>query len=228
MACIAITRDGLGDLWVFKDVKEAGLDPVYQFGDPLIVGHDKITEQIPLNRIPRLMSRLGAEHLAQETAKSLEETAGMIHQMRIASMQRFSKQMWAVMCDKARETPKESTEVVNLIRLDRKLAIEESRQMTTATPTNTAAKPDGKAPVEKTPRKLSGHNPKSTIHFGADKEGKKYGASNNPKREGSASADRFNMYKEGMTIEQALTAGVKTTDILWDLKKGFITVKAVA
>jgi len=149
----------------------------------------------------------------------------MTHQMRIASMQRFSKQMWAVMCEKARETPKESTEVVNLIRLDRKLAIEESRQMTTATPTT---KPDGKAPVEKTPRKLSVHNPKSTIHFGADKEGQKYGASNNPKRDGSASADRFNMYKEGMTIEQALTAGVKTTDISWDLKKGFITVKAVA
>ena len=44
----------------------------------------------------------------------------------------------------------------------------------------------------------------------------------NPKRPGSASFDRFANYKKGMTVAQAIAAGVTRGDIDWDSKRDFI------
>jgi hypothetical protein len=53
------------------------------------------------------------------------------------------------------------------------------------------------------------------IHFGVDKDGKKYDTGeNNPKR--GASADRYKLYKEGMTIQEFKDAGGKLPDLKWD------------
>jgi hypothetical protein len=46
-----------------------------------------------------------------------------------------------------------------------------------------------------------------------DKEGKPYGADNNPKRPGSKTFDRFVNYKNGMTVAQAMEAGVQAGDL---------------
>ena len=46
----------------------------------------------------------------------------------------------------------------------------------------------------------------------------------NPKRLGSASAERYSLYIDGMTVAEALSAGVTKADIRWDTDKGFITV----
>jgi hypothetical protein len=67
----------------------------------------------------------------------------------------------------------------------------------------------------------------SVITFGKDKDGKPYGPDNNPKRDGSAAHARFAKYKSGMTIQQALDAGITRGDINWDSKpeQGFIVIK---
>lgn len=46
----------------------------------------------------------------------------------------------------------------------------------------------------------------------------------NPKKPGSASFERFALYREGMTVNEAIAAGVKREDIAWDSdpKRGFI------
>jgi len=46
----------------------------------------------------------------------------------------------------------------------------------------------------------------------------------NPKKPGSASFDRFALYRVGMTVNEAIAAGVKREDIAWDSesKRGFI------
>ena len=46
----------------------------------------------------------------------------------------------------------------------------------------------------------------------------------NPKRPGSASAERYSLYIDGMTVAEALSAGITKADIRWDTDKGFITV----
>jgi hypothetical protein len=44
----------------------------------------------------------------------------------------------------------------------------------------------------------------------------------NPKREGTESHVRFAKYKKGMTVAQALSAGLTRGDIDWDSKRSFI------
>ena len=48
----------------------------------------------------------------------------------------------------------------------------------------------------------------------------------NPKR--GASAERFANYVSGQTVEQALAAGLKRADIVWDIGRGYISVAAAA
>lgn len=93
-----------------------------------------------------------------------------------------------------------------------------------------AAKPaDAKTKEAKpaAPRTIAGHPLSAVVTLGADKDGKKYGPDNNPKRAGSAAATRFALYKDGMTIEAALKAGVSSGDISFDSHetRKFITIK---
>ena len=44
----------------------------------------------------------------------------------------------------------------------------------------------------------------------------------NPKKPGSASYDRFAKYREGMTVSEAIAAGVTMADVKWDSERGFI------
>jgi hypothetical protein len=84
-----------------------------------------------------------------------------------------------------------------------------------------AAKPaaDKKPAAEKkpaAPKTVAGHPMNAKISLGANKDGKKYGPDNNPKRANSASATRFALYKDGMTITEALAAGLRSDDIGFD------------
>ncbi len=47
----------------------------------------------------------------------------------------------------------------------------------------------------------------------------------NPKRFGSKSYDRFNMYKDGMKVKDFLKAGGMREDLRWDSDRGFIEIK---
>lgn len=46
----------------------------------------------------------------------------------------------------------------------------------------------------------------------------------NPKKKGSEAHKRFGKYKTGMTVTEALAAGVKSLDIAYDAKKKFISL----
>jgi hypothetical protein len=108
----------------------------------------------------------------------------------------------------------------------------EAHQHTSTKPAE--AKPKPAADPAKTkeakpvaPRTVAGHAMSAVISLGTDKDGKKYGPDNNPKRAGSAAATRFALYKDGMTVEAALKAGLRSDDIAFDLHetRKFITVK---
>lgn len=49
-------------------------------------------------------------------------------------------------------------------------------------------------------------------------------AGSNPKREGSAARARFANYRDGMTVKEALAAGITTPDLVYDAKHGFIEI----
>ena len=46
----------------------------------------------------------------------------------------------------------------------------------------------------------------------------------NPKREGSAAHGRFANYKDGMTVADALAAGLRTSDLKYDTAHEFIKI----
>lgn len=47
----------------------------------------------------------------------------------------------------------------------------------------------------------------------------------NPKRKGSESHRRFDKYKTGQTVAEALKAGVTRGDLIWDVNHDFISIK---
>lgn len=47
----------------------------------------------------------------------------------------------------------------------------------------------------------------------------------NPRRQGSATYDRFNLYRDGMTVEEFLAAGGWNGDLRWDSARKFISVE---
>lgn len=49
-------------------------------------------------------------------------------------------------------------------------------------------------------------------------------AKENPKRKGTGGHRRFEKYKSGMTVADALKAGLTRPDLLWDSKHGFIKI----
>lgn len=46
----------------------------------------------------------------------------------------------------------------------------------------------------------------------------------NPKREGSKAHGRFALYADGMTVGEALDAGITTPDLVYDTKHGFVSI----
>lgn len=68
------------------------------------------------------------------------------------------------------------------------------------------------------------YKPSSIITLLADKDGNPFGPENNPKREGSKAGDRFKLYRNGMTVEAAIAAGLTRADIDFDVQKKFIAV----
>ena len=80
------------------------------------------------------------------------------------------------------------------------------------------------AEMDKKPKREPKYQPDAKITLLKDKEGATYGPDNNPKRAGTESANRFALYKNGMTVKDALDAGVRSADIDWDVKHEFIKV----
>ena len=221
---VAITRDGKGDLWGFQTFVEADRHPIVQYGDPIITGPEKIPRQIALAELPRFLRRIDAEDAALRVEDILDSTHGLPHEQRVSRVLEIKKLLWEIITEASKSPPEDPEAIIQLIRRDRNLSVEESKMNT---PTKEAPKTEAKTAEPKAPKtpRANKFEAGQVITLLTDKEGKKYGADNNPKREGTASADRFSKYKDGITVEQALAAGVKSADLDWDSKKGFISIK---
>lgn len=64
----------------------------------------------------------------------------------------------------------------------------------------------------------------AVVHLGKDANGLHYGPANNPKKPGSQTHGRFQLYRDGATVGQLLEAGVTSTDIEHDRRKEFIVI----
>lgn len=225
---VAVTRNGLGDMYMFSSLAEADLHPIVQYGDVLCDGPESVLRKYTRAEIPDLLRRLGDETFRNEV---LMKAAGALGWEDAA--ERYSTRVWEKMQEMASAPPTDTSEIVSVIVRDRKLSLTESRvrieekKMNTEDQTTQAAEAkEKKAPKEKAvPTNIGGFSLASKITMLVDKDGKPYGKDNNPKKPGSKSAVRFEAYGSGgITVEEAYKAGVSSADFAYDVNKGFIKI----
>lgn len=226
---VAVTRNGLGDMYIFSSRAEADLHPLVQYGDVVCDGPESVLRQYTRMEIPDLLRRLGDEEFRSEVLMKAAGSLGWSE-----SVTRYSGRVWEKMQECASPPPTDPGEIVSRIAKDRKLSLvesrvpkEEKRMSNTQQTENTTA--EAKEPAAKkekaTPTTIGGFSLASKITMLVDKEGKPYGKDNNPKKAGSKSAVRFEAYGNGgITVEEAYKAGVSSADFAYDVNKGFIKI----
>lgn len=223
MPCIAVTRGGLGDVWLFDSLTKADEHALVQYGDALCDGADRIIRIWSPSELVSLAERFSDSRLAQEMSgkKKLSE---------------FTGRLWNLMVSVAKRPPADPAEVLRLVAEDRKKT-RTSGVIQRPHPNEGSANMADETEKPKKEKKAKGTGPgkrqpkfagTSVISFGHDaKAGKDYGPQadgsfHNAKKDGSGAATRFAKLKAGMTIDEALAAGVTRGDINWDEGQGFI------
>jgi hypothetical protein len=87
-----------------------------------------------------------------------------------------------------------------------------------------STKTDGKTPAKKTAAPKAAATTSSATRLYPPDAKVKLVVKENPKRKGGKSHARFAKYRDGMTIEQALKAGVTAQDLKYDESKKFIQI----
>lgn len=225
---VAVTRNGLGDMYSFSSTAEANLHPIIQYGDVICDGPESVARKYNRWEIPDLLRRLGDEMFRSEVLMKAAGPMGWGE-----AIARYSPRIWEKMQALSAPPPADAAQIVSLIVRDRRLSISESKTRekgrTMTEENQTAESQEGKeAPKAKTkaaPSTIGGYPLSSTITMLVDKEGKPYGKDNNPKKAGSKSAVRFEAYGNGgITVEEAYKAGVVAADFAYDVSKGFIKI----
>lgn len=215
MACVAVTRGGFGDVWVFPTRTEAFLHPLVQYGDALLLDPSSLTDQY--NRLEWRSLRLLAKLPPGELPENRRHSRGM--------METQAPQIFEALVRLAQPAPSDPAEVCRLVTQDRRLGTMAKKKQDA--PADAASSPtEGATAASNLPAQVKG--PKgvpadAVITMGKDKEGKDYGPDNNPKKAGSKTHGRFQSYQTGMTIQQALDAGLTTADLNYDKEHGFIS-----
>lgn len=224
--CVAVTCWGWGDVWGFESPEEARLHPLIDTCDVILTGAEDI---YPKNWNYLFLPRMCSEVLGDRTAyQRLLETINDApdEKTRDQRLSLASVDIWHRFQQTAKAPPSDPRAICEQIVRDRRRTDEwHSREENRRKPVMNA-QTGGTATAEKpaeAPKNIAGKPPTAKIAFGKDKDQKLYGKDNNPKRAGSKSADRFNLYKAGQTLAEAVAAGASAADIKWDLDHGFIT-----
>lgn len=221
MVCVAVTRGGAGSLWRFASLTEADDHPIVQYGDAVVCSPEDVLRTFRDTEMAALAERAGQPRLRDALRAWAPGAASR------RDREAYAEQLWSAMQKSASPPPRDPSEIVRLVREDRVAArsapqvyrlhpTERRDKMTDATTTETTKK----APPTRQP-KFAGS---TVISLGTDKEGAKFGPSNNPKKAGSKSAERFALYEDGMTVDQAVEKGITRADIDNDQAKGLITL----
>lgn len=227
MSVIAILRSGRGRVVRFVNLTVADMHPITQYGDPIISSADEVFSNMTVSD---MISSAEISAIDPALIRYLRgcDPASKSHRRDAAEM------FWESAQKHANPPPADPAAIVAQITEDklatRKTGVQHrssgaykmSEEQTNSGEGQTAdaGEKTKRAPIPRDPKYANA----SIIKMGADKDGKPYGADNNPKKAGSASADRFAKYVDGMTCEQAREAGITNGDLDNDVKKGLITI----
>lgn len=229
--CVAITRMGYGLPYSFDSLEEADSHPLIQHGDVFIVGQDDVHRYYsPLTAL-EFVRRWGIPKMVDDCRHILEMSQGLSDRRRKQALRdSLDERLWRQLCALAQQPPTDPAEIVKMIAEDRiatrRLNMAESEKA--AGKKTASEKTEKKAPeAPKAPAVIAGVPVTSVIRFGEKEDNTKYGIGDlNPKKKGSASHARFELYKDGMTVREALNVGITAADLKNDQGKGYIYFEA--
>jgi hypothetical protein len=248
---VTVTRAGTGSVYRFASIALADVHPLVQYGDPIITSPELLTQCLSMSECAAVADKIGDSNLAvriRECPTDLRHrVAGLMGDL-WAALERSAPSPPRDPAVIVREIVRDrvATRAVGVhLRPRGEHEVAKKHHEDTAvlepTPIEAAAEVDvvaeAAAEAEAAASAAEGEKPKhrpipkeakfsetSIITMGADVDGKKYGADHNPKKAGSASADRFARYVDGMTVKAALDAGLLRGDLSNDADKKYISI----
>lgn len=217
---IAIARGGVGQPWLHDSIQAADQHPITQFGDPLISRPGSLMKTLSTAEMVALADAIGDTKIAGELRAPLVAESEYARKSAV-------DRLWDSLVRHAPRPPSDPKEVCDIIVADRcrtritGVRVRRTEEMSEEAAATTEAPTEKKSrPIPKDPK----FSETSVIKLLADKDGKSYGAENNPKKPGTATHGRFAKYVDGMTVKAALEAGLTRGDLSYDKDKKFIDI----
>jgi len=227
--CLAVTRQGFGDIWALESFEEADTHPLIQYGDAKMCGPQDILRQYNTLELPRLVGMTGDSVLIQDYDQYVPRRSDApVGRVRSAA-EGYADRIWRALLRAARPVPTDPAEICRIVVMDRK-TIKEVKM----TDQDTAGQVEGQVKEKKVREPKPDTFPLTgTIHLLQDKEGNQYhGTDRNPKRPGTKAHEAFAKYQDGMSVQQFVDAVGNKTEAFAHLKndtnekKAFVRVDA--
>lgn len=81
--------------------------------------------------------------------------------------------------------------------------------------------------MAKRKKRLATHRPSAPVGINENESTISFVLKPNPKMKGSKVYTRYAKYKKGMTIREALDAGITLPDLRWDVDRGYINIDLI-
>lgn len=233
LTVVAVTRGGYGRIWQFETLLESQTHPLIQYGDPVLSDAEDLLDEYRVLELPALLRLLGDEDLRVSLVDRISglEAAGRTSRQ-VADALRVEHahtDVWNALLRAAQSPPDSAARVLELVRSDREWDLDNRRKRTTMA--EAAAKKEKAPKAEKVvkDKTVAGYPYTVKLDFGVgkDAEGKEapyHPEKNNPKRGGAA--ERFKKYTKGITISDAIAAGMSAGNVGHDIEKGYVVVRA--
>ena len=209
MVCLAITRQGFGDVYVFENDREAYFHPIVQYGDAIIRHHEDLPELYNRLEWIKLMRIAGYENQLLE--ESMVLLSGIEQQ---GARVRSARTIWDFLVRKAKSPPNDIETVCAVIQQDRAATDLPQKEN----------KMDAETDTQPRLRDTGEFDANSLIHYGKDKEGNAWSADNCPYLANSKRSVRWSKLREGMTVQQALENGQSLKNLRDMTERGFIVI----
>ena len=231
MVCVVITRNGEGDVWLYASVREARLHPIPQIDDVYAETPEALVEQYGRDGVRSLLRF--AE--GRDRATMVDAIEGWRNGRRTESLSAAGRQLlWEKVRQAGGKPPQDPSEIVRTIIEDREAregrvlrSIPDAARSSVLT---SGATKRSETPLHQEKENDMGEKREvfrmkdaDTIDFGKDADGKQYSTEHTPKR-GENTKSLWGKYRSGMTVKEALDAGLSRSNIRRDRRAGNIVI----
>lgn len=220
LTCVVVTRNGNGAIWIFATKAEARIHPIPQSDDIYAETADQLVSQYGKGHIEVLLKHTEGRDRARLVDAMETWKASKKADINLSNEARDL--IWSKVLSLGNPPPKDPAEIVRIIVEDRvSLEGKTLRSLPRDDARSFHVVPQHSKEDSMSDKAARAPKIPDTHVISIATEGGK-----NPKREGTASFDRFAMYKDGMTVKEAKEAGVKAADISYDAHpdRGYITL----